>query len=870
MVKLLRLTLGHAAPVSARPASAAGIFILRLDAATHCLAVGLLFAATLGHALIFGSVARATAPTPHPGTLGVTLFAALGPNNIPNQGLVPIGVPFPVNLALTRNSDEVRTIYVLIETFDADLVPGVQAGTGKRGELVIDVSGLPVDQQASIPFSMTLRGGEGGGAHVVVADDHGAFGEDYIHFANLDNDFVTGQPGQGQLSNMAYEVPDAGDILQPQIDAFSATTPWAQQLVTGSTTLNSRKRARKYTPTQTDFMQNVEWDDAARRAQSEAMHLALDAKKGKLHSRDLVPVNGRIVFPDDAGCGSASPARQITWTECHKFKSRIDSAGKPVTTNAYVADTNRPLPATLVLSYRAYFGGAPLYTCDVTSVQTNADGTFSTSLLTCPPPSPTEVAPDEYRVIVTAFLQYQVIGASGSTGADAGYIRGYWKNTDMAALFAKFIVLTPLDVINWLTYTDPTSGDKFSMPALRFEVTVDTGPFALGTRVVAGTAGGSYNYVRNLLSAYATMVQLHRNLRTELSDSSRYLKMFIDTHPSGLPRSYVIAFADTWAYGGAGSISLLKPTTDLNPSNVRLLSDTGTLSHELGHSIHGSLAGSSFRSDYNFANPLMRSDGKKYDWGHGFDQYQEMGTAFVEGIASSLGQYLLNGCGNSIGTMRGVGGAGGGVAFLTNLWSAVGTDSADGEPLHHTRWQLRGVRSLGEPSAAFTTRRDAGRALARNAWLEGHRLTTSNNEARWAEFGCDLMDGDSSVDYVKTLAPSAYVDDFSALVWETHQGDNDGGTYTVVDYVAPKGEKVNLALRQVVNAMDGFCPTCPTMTTDQTKAAYKKDRLAASTALQSPSRFAQYFIDLKVATAEKMRDVLRANFMETTGLDGVE
>jgi hypothetical protein len=48
--------------------------------------------------------------------------------------------------------------------------------------------------------------------------------------------------------------------------------------------------------------------------------------------------------------------------------------------------------------------------------------------------------------------------------------------------------------------------------------------------------------------------------------------------------------------------------------------------------------------------------------------------------------------------------------------------------------------------------------------------------------------------------------------------------------------------------------------------AYATNRIGASSALQSPARFALYFVNRGLATRDQMADVLRANFMEASGV----
>lgn len=260
----------------------------------------------------------------------------------------------------------------------------------------------------------------------------------------------------------------------------------------------------------------------------------------------------------------------------------------------------------------------------------------------------------------------------------------------------------------------------------------------------------------------------------------------------------------------------------------------------------------------------MSPTGRIYTWGHGDGQYQEMGMSLVEGISSSIGQFLMNECRSALPALRTIGAPT--PDFLSNMWSGTGVDALmpNGSPIHHARWFLVNRAMLAETSAAYGQRLTALRTLTTSTAATGHTVVRSNSEGRYGAFGCDLLDAETDVSYVAGLAPTVYATDFTHDVWKTMTGvDISGQPSQVVPWSGPDGpEEVRLTLAQLLDALANFCPDCAT---PAAAADYGNRQLSSTSARQSPQALARYLVGTGAASADDLRDALKANFMETWG-----
>jgi hypothetical protein len=428
------------------------------------------------------------------------------------------------------------------------------------------------------------------------------------------------------------------------------------------------------------------------------------------------------------------------------------------------------------------------------------------------------------------------------------------------------------------------------MNALRYGVN-------LGTQVFLGRSDDDpFDYVRQVLSAFATVVELHHRLEDEVSegdpyDESYYDAMFAMHADSDLDEVFAIRLDATWALGGRAGISLYHPDagafSDAGGSAdwSWLLSGTSVLAHEVGHAIHAGFApSSSGQFDYGFsgcpnsAPCLQRPDGTSYGWGHGANGYQELGVSFNEGLASTIGQYLLNGCENWGGKARPVGGMDPFVASPLdpslprdtwgNQWSGDDAcDASDGCGFHGVRHQLATLRGIEEGSPEWQARVGQLVDISSTAAAIGHRFVTSNSEGRLAEFGCDLLDGNTDVSHATgQVGGSQYLEDFTFLVGVTLDGRIFNPPYYVRSYGSdPVSEDVQLTFEQFLESMEGVCTdrwaTCG-VTPTAPGPAYTTRRLSTFTGDKSAHGMLEYIEDRGWATHAETSALLRSNFME--------
>ncbi len=560
---------------------------------------------------------------------------------------------------------------------------------------------------------------------------------------------------------------------------------------------------------------------------------------------------GRVSFDDPHGCSSPVMSQNVPWDACHKFKQHFDVNGNNITKNTHAKEALRPLASTVELTYYKLSPtsfGIPLHTqCGKQTVQTNSKGFFIAAVDTCHQPGAT------VRVIARVKAQYTPLNAKGQ-------IRGLWPMGKWLTALAGSTQV----VVGETVYSTATA--SYSVPTLATSQEVKGGEpktkssntkpnvLAMGNLVFLPKADGdSFNWVRESLSAYMTTVQLHARLRKDLASPHVYDDMF--------NKGFFNVFFDAdWPHGGFGGISLFQWST--NPDAYHLLSTTRLVAHELGHAIHAAFAPASLKYDYNFANKMIRKDGSEYSWGHGGDQYQEIGVSFVEGLANGLGQYLLNGCNTWNSAARPLGGV---VPFSNNAWSGdTSCDNSDGCASHHFRYQMK-KRGVAEGSTTYNDRLAVLQQMTQTLDTLGQGRTTSNSETRVGELICDLLDSDTSVTHAAGINGQSYVEDFTYHVGRALDGTLTGpinaGTFTVQTYGAPAAETAQISLPELLSAAAGFCSGGCTLPSSY-GASYNTDRLSATQGKLSPQRLVQHLVGQGWVSAADGTNVLRTNFME--------
>lgn len=585
----------------------------------------------------------------------------------------------------------------------------------------------------------------------------------------------------------------------------------------------------------------------------------------------LVAFVGRVALADPSGCASAVDSIDTDWTQCHSIKRHFDPAtGAAITDNAYHADALRPMRVTVELSY---YRTDTYRLCSKAIFQTDVNGLFRATMQGCGEGV-------EALVLGRAYTQYRL---STENFDRAGYIRGIWKRDEAIDVFASLD--SPLDALDDPLFT--RDREQYSMPGFGFVVHVDREPAPvskgglatvnLGTQVLLeDPTDDAFGYLRQVFSSFSTMVELHLRLRNELGNGAAYYdKMFFEDPALTLGASYWISYTVNWAYGGKGGISLYRPdltvfTSDVDkdgkpdgstrPPIARLISSVGTLSHEFGHSLHDAVAKPVLdKKHYAFANALTRSGGTDYDWGHGYNQYQENLVALVEGVGNGLGQFLVTRCRGWNASSRLLGGDD---PFGTNFWAAdPACDANDGCYFHHVRWNLK-TRGVTEGSADWNTRVARLQDLTDLGVSVGHRKVASSNEGRAGELICDMLDDDTDVSHAPDdlTRNRGYIPDFTYLVGEILDGVNVSATTESYPDTSVSAENVQLTFGQFLTVLQDHCPSCGGLSFTFGHD-YNVNRLSIDAAT-SPQQLARTARDKGFMTDAQMRNLLRTNLME--------
>ncbi|MDQ3263452.1 MAG: hypothetical protein M3Y59_07315 [Myxococcota bacterium] len=570
--------------------------------------------------------------------------------------------------------------------------------------------------------------------------------------------------------------------------------------------------------------------------------------------------------------GATPPTSQaVSWADCHAFKRRFRAAdGAPVTTNDWVGGALRPLPATVELQYlTASEGGIGFRSCGTGRWQADLNGVFNVTLQGCGEGT-------VGMLIGRVYLQSWFLARTGNA-----YIRSVWKQEESFSLLED---LPGFEVSEEHVFT--RDGVRYAMPVLSFRVPITEpassretpGRVNVGNQVfLTDPDSDPFLYLRQVLSAFTTTVSLNQRSYEDLGQPATYVnRMFPLDRTVSPDRQYMIWFTETWAYASLGYMSLYRPDValfgadadgdgraDTSSAVGRLISGTEVLSHEFGHSLHAALARASFNSDYGFANPMRRPDGTDYDWGHGGGQFQEMGVAFTEGLASGMGQYLVNRCANFQSELRPASPV---LPSALNMWNPLPScDLNDGNACssHHIRYALESRGAL-DGSADYGARSARLSALS-STDAPGQGLVASSNEMRVAEFACDLLDSDGDISQATGRVEGVrYLSDFTYQVGQYLDGSTEGVLVSTYPAAPPTPESVTITFPTLVDAMGNFCPDgCPLPAGSAWGADYNQQRLRAAGGKLSPQTFGLYLEGRGALTREQLLNLLRTNFMES-------
>ncbi|MEQ8277141.1 MAG: hypothetical protein RMA76_31030 [Deltaproteobacteria bacterium] len=575
-----------------------------------------------------------------------------------------------------------------------------------------------------------------------------------------------------------------------------------------------------------------------------------------------VQIVGRLAFPDDTGCVSPVWSQSVGWKECHAFKRRFSAAtGALVTTDTATVGSLRPLPGRLSLTYYEILPTSKRR-CGGGTFVVDRDGVFDIRL-------PRSCGRDK-RVLVEGrvALEAPAWHPSARSPIEPGWIRAAWTSTHAADLLGSEPEhrLVPAFEHDGVPYATPT----FVFRWVGLEPVKDAQGRAflnVGTQVfTAGSAHDRFGYMRQVLNGYTNVVALFDRLEANTRDMPDLFEKMLPKSElyRGQP-TYLIAFNTQWASAGGGWMSLFRPdkavfsTRGIGPA-LRHLSDTDTLAHEFGHSIHGSLAPGSRLYHYEFGNAMMRADGTSYDWGHYAGQYAELGVEYTEGVANGLGQYLLNACSDWRGwAARPLGGA---VPFRGNLWSAdASCDASDGCGFHHVRFHLRkrGVTEDSRATSDWTKRVGRLAALTATADRWGQGVVTSNDEFRWGELTCDLLDANADIAHARITDNATYLSNFVEHVGEIFDGNDPTATSERFGVVG--AEDVQITLTDLIGTMRDFCAACSTLPGPY-GADYNRLRLSATKSPIGPHAFLKKLVADGKMTRAQASNLLQSNLME--------
>jgi hypothetical protein len=568
-------------------------------------------------------------------------------------------------------------------------------------------------------------------------------------------------------------------------------------------------------------------------------------------------VAGQLRFVEDQGCASPVDSQNVSWAQCHDFKNHINPATNDFlgsTQDVPIYRTYRPLSSKVFIFLYAEdptrTSGRRL--CDVAFQQTNPAGLFGANMTFCNNTA-------RHYVVLNALLSYDIQDpAAGAAGvALVGTIKALWQEALARDLFGEMRSGPIQDLLNFTRVDRDSEGvatrTRFAIPRLQ----VSTRPVApnssslvydLGRLTLINTTDeintDNFGYMRQVLSSYESMVQIHRNSKNEFNRTTdyprgSYFNTFVDNAPTpGAGKQYTVWYDANWAFGFGGGISLYRPdeavfNQDMNADGIPdgagpiswLLSSTSVLGHEFGHSLQARFAPSSFNSDYNFVSPFRRNarnpmptpedpEGLNYNWGHGGWQYQELGVAFTEGFANGIGQFFINKCNGFVPSSRPVGGAN---PFVDNIWNPADSscDDTDACRLHTFRWQMW-FRGINDSDRAFTERRNRLVDLTNFGVGIGHYKIISNNETRVGEAVCDLLDNDTNVSHAVELTDPAgttnarFISNFTYWVARILNG-YDGSLPTASRFasrLSPNSENVQMGLAQALQTANRFCRDC--------------------------------------------------------------
>ncbi|QHH59835.1 DUF1554 domain-containing protein [Leptospira borgpetersenii] len=434
-----------------------------------------------------------------------------------------------------------------------------------------------------------------------------------------------------------------------------------------------------------------------------------------------ITLKGKIGFLEDEQCHHSNSYFTIPWKQCHEFKRHFDPvSGAAISSDVPSPGSYRPVPGQVHLNFFNSAQTNPVG-CYISNLQSDLDGNVSGQINNCLKSNP---APDKVRI--TLVLDYKTNLAYNNS---IGTIRSLWEKTAISAL--NYLPYDQSKFFQTL-FVDPNTHKDQVEPY--FEVVLSLNPywnattrtFDLGiVNILNSIPASMTNSLRLTLSNWQGLVELHNRLKNESVDKIQF-DMFQNDPTRNCIRCYTVNFISTYGSGGsAGNLYFSAPNGDNLPTIYPVDSSLG---HEFGHTVTSTVAPWLLQGVIrNWGGQYIDQNQIYYGQIHNSNQYQDMGTAFGEGIVNSIGRYLISG-------NQGAWKLGPGIPLYIGTykdgWKLNPIVDQKYSDFQRFRREMS-VRGILENSPDWTSRLQAIQNL--NSNFTDHK-TNSNNEARYDGF----------------------------------------------------------------------------------------------------------------------------------------
>lgn len=549
----------------------------------------------------------------------------------------------------------------------------------------------------------------------------------------------------------------------------------------------------------------------------------------------------------------------VTWQECHADKQHMDAGGRPITSNVFEPDALRPLQVTIQVEAWCLYGGQsygdpqPMVSVRVRS---SADGRFIAKL----PKSHCGVwnQPGDGLVVRTsAWLEYRVDDASG---VPLGTVRAVWDATAAATVYTSTLPMDPPLWGNWVTPHLILGQQVFPLP---FPTRVNLGNLAFFN----GT--GSYEtYVRAMLGAWQTAVNLHERLQAELAvDGHQALQhgLYVTDPATACTSCYTLYLDSGAGHSSAGSMAMRGPAAYIFDYQYRQMITIDEAARQFGLSMLAAMApAANVPIDLQWTMLEMLGgavfDGRASQVG-GNLQSQDTGMALVGGFAIAMGYHFLGGR-----PYRGWGDPDPAHAYMNPL-AHFKQDNIDFYcPYHYFRFQMT-ERGIIENSPDWNARLAAMDTIASAASNKGAINVLSNNEGKVGLFLADLLDDDPDVSYASGwIGGRTYVVNFDWIAAEALDGRARNIAFATYG-ADPPPETIHLSIGTLLDALQAFIPpyavpgTLPSPIVDGAQGPYNDARMSIYGPYSARS-LASYLVNRGIVTQADINGILAGNRME--------